>query len=313
VSDTLGLLPWWWLQDQGIHFGTLRVVALVCGLAAALAVLLVPPRYALVLAGLVAVFFVLSSAVVENGRHGIRQASVGGLWAGIRKAHPDWIDRRLGRNADVSFLWHYAGETRPLWNNEFFNRSVGTVYTVDGPDPADGGLPETPVHESADGTLRTVSGATPRVRYAVSYVDIAGMPLDRDAGIGLTLYRVDGPMVVLTRVRGLYPNDSWAGRDVTYRRVRCAGGHLLVKLGTDEKLFDRDQVVTATSEGHVVARVRVPPAEQRVLRVPLRPGAQRECNVRFTTAFVRVPADVQPDSTDTRPLGAHYYAFDYTP
>ena len=313
VSDTLGLLPWWWLQDQGIHFGTLRIVALLCGLAAAVAVLLVPPRYALVLAGLVAAFFVLSSAVVENGRHGIRQASVGGLWAGIRKAHPDWIDRRLGRNADVSFLWHYAGETRPLWNNEFFNRSVGTVYTVDGPDPADGGLPETPVHESADGTLRTVSGAIPRVRYAVSYVDLAGTPVDRDPGIGLTLYRVDGPMVVLTRVRGLYPNDSWAGHNVTYRRVRCAGGHLLVNLGTDEKLFERDQVVTATSGGHVVARVRVPPTERRVLRVPLRPDAQRECNVRFTSAFVRVPADVQPDSTDTRPLGAHYYAFDYTP
>jgi hypothetical protein len=313
VSDTLGLLPWWWLQDQGIHFGTLRVVALLCGLAAAAAVILVPPRYALGLTALVALFFVLSSAVVENGRHGIRQASVGGLWAGIRKAHPDWIDRRLGRDADVSFLWHYAGETRPLWNNEFFNRSVGTVYTVDGPDPADGGLPETPVHESGDGTLRTDTGAAPRVRYAVSYVDIAGTPLERDAGIGLTLYRVDGPMVVLTRVRGLYPNDSWAGRSVTYRRVRCDGGTLAVKLGTDEKLFDRDQVVTATEGGRAVAHARVAPAAQPVLRVPLRPDAKRECIVHFRTAFARVPADVQPDSTDTRALGAHYYAFDYTP
>jgi len=71
--------------------------------------------------------------------------------------------------------------------------------------------------------------------------------------------------------------------------------------------------VTATSGGHVVARVRVPPAEQRVLHVPLHADAKRECTVRFTTGYVRVPANVQPDSTDTRPLGAHYYAFDFTP
>jgi hypothetical protein len=95
--------------------------------------------------------------------------------------------------------------------------------------------------------------------------------------------------------------------------VRCDGGHLAVKLGTDEKLFDRDQVVTATVAGQTVARARVAPVEQTVLRVPLHPDAHRECNVRLTAAFVRVPAQVQADSRDTRALAAHYYAFDYTP
>jgi hypothetical protein len=313
VSDTLGLLPWWWLQDQGIHFGSLRLVALGASLAAALAFVLLPRRAALVFPALVALYFVLSSAVAENGRHGIRQASVGGLWAGIRMPHPDWIDRRVGSSADVSFLWHYTGETRPLWNNEFFNRSVGTVYTVDGPDPADGGLPETPVHESADGTLKTATGATPRVGYAVSYVDIAGRRLARDAQIGLGLYRVDGPMVVLTRVRGLYPNDSWAGRNVRYRRVQCDGGHLAVKLGTDEKLFDRNQIVTALEGGRIVGSAQIRPGRQPVLSVPLHPDAQRICTVRFRAQLLRVPAEVQTDSRDNRPLGAHYYSFDYTP
>ena len=162
VSDTFGLLPWWWLQDQGIHFGPLRFVALAVGLAAGAAFVFVPRRYALVLPALVGVYFVLASVVVENGRHGIRQASAGGLFAGIRVPHPDWIDRRVGRDADVSFLWHYAGETRPLWNNEFFNRSVRDVYTVDGPDPADGGLPETPVVERGDGTLVTAPARAAR-------------------------------------------------------------------------------------------------------------------------------------------------------
>jgi hypothetical protein len=136
--------------------------------------------------------------------------------------------------------------------------------------------------------------------------------LARDTGIGLALYRVDGPLVVLTRVRGLYPNDTWAGREVTYRRFRCDGGFLSVRLGTDENLFTRAQVVTARERGHVVATARVAPAAQPTLRLRLLP-VDGTCTVRFTAAFARVPAKIQPGSTDTRPLAAHYYAFDYVP
>jgi hypothetical protein len=255
---------------------------------------------------------VLTSAVAENGRHGIHVASVGGLWAGIRVAQPDWIDRRVGQNADVSFLWRYAGETRPLWDNEFFNRSVHTVYTVDGPDPADGGLPETPVHETTGGRLATTTGRTPRVRYAVSYTDIAGKPLAHDPRIGLTLYRVNGPLIVLTRVQGLYANDSWSGRQVTYRRLLCSGGHLAVRVGTDEHLFAGDQVITASEPGETVGRLRVGPTEQPTMHVRLLPDTHHVCAVTFRVATLRVPARVQPGSTDTRKLGAHFFSFEYT-
>jgi len=306
ISDTLGLLPWWWLQDQGIHFGPLRLVALGAGLVVAAAFVVVPPRYAATFPVLLLVYFVLSSAVAENGRHGIRQASAGALFAGIRAAHPDWIDRAVGHDADVAFFWHYTGETRPLWNNEFFSRSVHRVYTLDGPDPADGGLPETPVHNLQDGKLVTAAGVAPVVRYAVSYVDIAGTPLARDAQIGLTLYRVDGPIVILTRIVGLYP-DTWAGRTVVYRRLRCTGGTLSVRLGTDEHLFDSDQTVTVTELGRVVRTIHVPPAEQPTVAFPLRPDANQSCTVRFTAGTLRVPG-----RGDRRHLGVHYYSFDYS-
>jgi hypothetical protein len=311
VSDTFGLLPWWWIQDRGIHFGPLRLVALGVGLVAA-SLIFLPRRFAPAAVVLVGVYFVLASAIVENGRHGVRLASAGGLFAGIRKSHPDWIDRTVGRDADVSFLWHYAGETRPLWMNEFFNRSVQTVYTIDGPDPADGGLPETPVHERADGELATSTGKVPRVRYAASYTDIAGRSLTRDPGIGLTLYRVNGPLVVLTRVRGLYPNDTWAGRKVMYRRLRCTGGQISVRLGTDAQLFDGDQVVTATVHGKEVGSISVPPSEQVILGVPLVPDSAHRCEVTFTAKTLRIPARLQPGNEDRRPLGAHFYTFDYS-
>jgi hypothetical protein len=305
ISDTLGLLPWWWLQDHGVHFGPLRIVALGIGLAVGAAFVLVPPRYGLLFPAFLLVYLVLATAVVENGRHGIHQASAGALFAGIRVAHPDWIDRTVGRDANVSFLWHYAGETRPLWNNEFFNRSVRTVYTVNGPDPADGGLPETPVFVRGDGELATATGAVPHVQYAVSYTDIAGTPLARDSKVGLTLYRVDGPLVILTRVSGVYP-DTWGGRRVTYRRYSCTGGTLSVHLGSDEHLFSRDQTVTATELGRVVGTSHFAPAEQPSLRVAMHPDARGVCAVRFTAAILRVPG-----AGDVRRLGAHYYSFDY--
>jgi Dolichyl-phosphate-mannose-protein mannosyltransferase len=310
VSDTFGLLPWWWLQDQGIHFHSLRLVALGVGLVACVAFVVVPRRFALVFAALAAAYFVSASLVVENGRHGIHQTAVGSLWAGIRVAHPDWIDRAVGRKADVAFVWHYTGETRPLWNNEFFNRSVSDVYTVDGPDAADGGLPETPVHERGDGTLIGAAGV-PRVRFAVSYTDIAGTPVARDPGIGLVLYRVNGPLVVLTRVTGLFP-DTWSGRRVTYRRLRCTGGQLSVRLGTDEHLFSSAQLVTATVGGREVGSIRVQPAEQPIFGVVLEPDARGTCTVTFTMKQLRVPARVQPGNTDTRHLGAHFFAIDYS-
>jgi Dolichyl-phosphate-mannose-protein mannosyltransferase len=306
VSDTFALLPWWWWQDHGVNFHDLQFIALAGGLVAAAAFLLVPRRFALVFPLLVGALFVVTSVAAENGRHGIHTASVGSLWGGIRNSHPDWIDRAVGSNADVSFLWHYTGETRPLWNNEFFSRSVGTVYTVDGPDPADGGLAETPVHERPDGTLTTASGRAPLVDYAVSYVDIAGRPVAGDPRIGLTLFRVRGPLVILTRVTGLYPNDTWGGRRVTYRRERCTGGTLAVRVGTDAQLFDRMQTIDVTSGGRT-STVRIAPADQPTAHVPLEPR-NGVCTVTFVARTVRVPG-----GGDDRPLAAHYYAFDYRP
>jgi hypothetical protein len=310
VSDTLGLQPWWWLQDQGVHFGVERVVALVLALAAGAAFVGLPPRFAGALVVLTAVYLVLVGAVAENGRHGVVRASQGALFAGTRAPEPDWVDRRVGTAANVAFVWHWnAGETHPLWEDEFFNRSVGDVYTIGGPDPSDAGLPETPVHERADGVLVRADGSVPRVRYAISYTDLAGTVLRRDP-IGLALYRVDGPMVIVTRVSGVYP-DTWGRRRVTYHRYRCTGGFVAVRVGTDSQLFASDQVIRVRENGRTVRIVRVSPTAQPTFRVPLRPR-HGICTVRFLAAQTRVPARVQPGNADTRALAAHYYAFEYS-
>src|SRR5581483_9801687 len=91
VADTFALLPWWWVQDHWTTLGEVRWAALGVSLAAAAVFVFLPRRFALGLVALVGVYFVLTNAIVENGRHGIHQAALGKLWAGIRVDHPNWI------------------------------------------------------------------------------------------------------------------------------------------------------------------------------------------------------------------------------
>jgi hypothetical protein len=288
VSDTFALLPWWWVNDHWLSLEQIRWGALAASVVAAAAFLLVPRRFALALTPLVAAYFVLTAAVVENGRHGIRQASLGKLWAGIRNTPPNWIDRAVGPHASVAILRTGATSDETVWENEFFNRSVRTVYharVTRVPDP----LPEQPL------TPQT------RVEYVLA-ADAAGTPVARDSAIGVTLYRVDGPLVIPTHITGLYPDDTWSGRQVTYRRTHCPGGRLTVTLGSDSSLFSRPQLVVAGPR-----RILVPPTGTTTVALPLVAGPHETCTIGF-----RIPHTKVPGHGDTRPLGVHFLAFDYT-
>jgi hypothetical protein len=85
-----------------------------------------------------------------------------------------------------------------------------------------------------------------------------------------------------------------------------------VSLSSDPSLFPSPQLVTASSGGREVARVRLVPNEQAKLRVPLDPGSET-CLVVFRVDPTAVPSEVDPGSTDDRVLGAHFNAFVYEP
>ncbi len=160
-----------------------------------------------------------------------------------------------------------------------------------------------------------LAGGEPlRARYVLadSTIALAGALVKTDP-VGVSLYRVDGPVVVLTHVSGLYQNDTWSGRSVTYQRVECTGGSLAVQLKTDKQLFRAGQTVAAYEDGRVVGKLVLPPGVVRVLKVPLRQQPAGRCSVRFTVAYTLVPARVERGSSDPRPLGAHFLVFGYRP
>ena len=302
-SDTLMIVPLWNVQDS-VTLPRLDDVVLVAGIAAAVLFLLVPRRLALALPVVVLAYYALAVQPIHAGPHGMERASAEALFEGIRVPERNWIDRSVPEGASVAAVW--TGKTHRFTVNqpEFFNRSIGRVFTLGGPMP--GGFPETPVFvDEETGALVQPNDAIAQAEYAYTDGSVAldGEPVARDERLGLTLYRTDGPLISTTSVTGVY-NDQWSGPEVTYRRVRCEGGTLTVTLESDPGLFDKPQTVDASSFDQSVI-TRLQPSESVRVSVPLS-AVDGICTARFVVSPTAVPGN-----GDDRELGVHFRAFDY--
>ena len=81
--------------------------------------------------------------------------------------------------------------------------------------------------------------------------------------------------MIVNHVTGLYPNDTWSGKTVTYKRLACTGGSLAVQLQGDETLFRTPQSVVATEHGIPIGRTLVPVAGITTHERPARAPARR--------------------------------------
>jgi glycosyltransferase involved in cell wall biosynthesis len=305
-SDTLAMLPLWWLQETVIGLDTVGVVVVAAAAVLGLVFLTISPRYALVLPALVFLWFAFATERIERFDHGFPKASIGALYQGITASSRDWIDNAVGRDAEVAFLYSGANPTEQpltLWENEFFNRSIGPVYDLR--QQSMGNLPETPVHERADGVLLTPDGRPVRARYVLSddTVPLAGEIIGRDELRGMLLRRTDGSLAIASRVSGVY-RDGWSGPRVTYTRLRCRGGSVTAVVASDVNLFSRPQTVSAGGRS-----ASFDPGDVGRLIVPLRPQAGI-CRVTFAVTPTAIPA-VANGSADGRRLGARFVEFAY--
>jgi glycosyltransferase involved in cell wall biosynthesis len=306
-ADTLALMPLFWLQETVASADTIPALVVIAAALTAALFLFVSPRYALALPLVVLAWFAFTTERVERFDHGFPKASVGALFQGITASRRDWIDAAVGRNADVAFVFSGAHPTEqplPLWENEFFNRSVGPVYDLR--QRSMGNLPETHVRERADGVLLLPDGRPVRSKYALSdsSVPLAGTVIGRDEVRGTVLRRTDGLVAIAFHVSGVYP-DGWSGPRVTYTRLRCGGGTVTAAIASDNKLFTRPQTVTAAGRSVTFA-----PTDVAHLAVPLRPR-DGVCRAAFSVRPTAVPALVQRGSGDGRLLGARFVQFSY--
>jgi hypothetical protein len=313
ITDTLMLLPLWSLQDR-IGSSWISFAAAVLAFALAAAFLLVPRRYALALPFVVLALWAVALKPIWWGTHGFERFSRGSLFQGIRAPHRDWVDRALPSGAEAAFLWTGRTDRLTVDQNEFFNRAVGPVYYVGAPTP--GGLPETRVRiDRVTGAVTLPDGKPVRDEYllADSSFEPDGTALARDKGWGITLWRIRPPLVSAVRIDGLYLNDTWSGKTVTWLRRRCVPGRLSVALSSDPSLFLDPQTVVARSAGKVVGRVRLRPEGHAVLSIPVSPSRGTDgCEVVFTVTPTAIPSQVTGGGNpDDRVLGAHFNRFAY--
>ena len=107
VSDTSALLPWWWVQDHWHPLDDAPLGRAAPSRRRRRRSSSCPRRLALVLPALVGGYFVCQRrSSSRTAATGSAQASVGSLWAGIKR-DASRLDRPApsGRDADVAFVW----------------------------------------------------------------------------------------------------------------------------------------------------------------------------------------------------------------
>jgi Dolichyl-phosphate-mannose-protein mannosyltransferase len=235
LSDTFALIPLLRV-DEALAGGVdnVRIAMIAGGLAAALAFLFLPRRIATVALPLaLAGYFVVATNSVQGALEDYSR--------NLRALVPpeaSWVDDRVGADTDVPYLFGSTidpfREAVALWQLEFWNRSVGGVYSLGAPNPA--GIPQLDAAlDRGRGTIAATGRELAGARYvlAPSGLDVAGRPLAKDAE--RVLYEVDEPLRVESSTSGVY-TDGWMGADATYDRFEGPAGTLTVTLS--RKVWD---------------------------------------------------------------------------
>jgi hypothetical protein len=306
VSDTFGLFLPWAIQNRLGDPALTPYVVAGGGLVAVLVLVLVRPRWAWLVAAVVVAFLVVSGVAVDKRTD---KASQGALQQGISGV-PDWIDRAVPAGADVSVL--YPGTLEPLkvWENEFFNRSLGSVYAIGVALP--GQLPETVAAIGNDGGVTDRSGNPLSGTYVLSdaSVHLAGEVVAADDARGLSIIRTSGQWRITEAVAGVM-GDQWSGAEFSYVRYQCKGGSVRVVMASDPHLHSTPVTVTPVVGERDLAPLSVGPTGETTAMTKLIP-ADGLCTVRYRVEPTAVPALVS-GAPDTRALGVLVRGFQYVP
>jgi hypothetical protein len=304
-SDTPFIQPWWYLGDRVAGLGNVALLAVLASVALAAAFLWLPRRYAPVLPVVVALGFLLTWLPLQLWVHSFPRLSAAAYSTGIAQPRA-WIDKAVGRNADVTLV--YTGDNPYRgWENEFWNRSIRHVYDLGAPaliaGPTEPGL----TVQQSTGLLLDPRSRPVHVHYVLAdpVAQIVGTLVAEDSFKRMAVYRVDGLLRTSTSISGWYA-DSWTGPRVEWTRHACTGGELRVSVHSNPQLFAGVTQKIAVSGGTVPFVVRLPSTATKTIVVHLVPRAGT-CHVRFVITPARRPLN------DPRTLGILVAGFEYVP
>jgi hypothetical protein len=303
VHDTVGLLPVWRWRDRIFSPESIDEVVVGAAIVAALIVVLIPRRYAVLLP---VALFLYYGAAIRPVEARIHQASQGAYDAGARPV-PNWVDRGVGAEADVTEVWTGAGNQFAFWESEFYNRSVGAVYALSQPYDAFGQRMATILPSGRVEYL----GEPLELRYVLtdSWSKFRGEVVVTNELTAMHVYRVDGPLITIETLQGLYP-DLWSSSTALYRRYDCAGGSVQFTVETNPRLHPRPFRVSVLQHGLQTGRLRVRALPARkVLTVPL-VSRQGFCDVVLQIPVVSATAETPGD---LRLLGLRFFRVAYVP
>jgi glycosyltransferase involved in cell wall biosynthesis len=314
-SDTLGLRPWWYLQNELVGRDSVALVAVLMSIALAAAFLWLPRRHAPWLPVVVALGFLLTWIPLETWHYSFRGASVGALYQGIGTGRDrDWIDAKVGQHADVAAIWNDRGNPFTIWENEYWNRSVQRVYDLGRSLPGNMPEPRLTVEQETGRLLLNGKSPTPQYVLTDNTVAVAGKVIGADPFRQLVLIRVAPPLRLMTRVTGMWPGaDRWSRGHVEWVRSDCRGGVLAVALRTDISPFPNGQriAIGGTTTPRTVRLTKA--IQERTVRIPLT-ARNGVCRATLDVTPTVVPANVpRLHSSDPRLLGTHIDSFTFRP
>jgi len=306
VSDTFGLFLPWAIQNRLMDATLTAPVVLAGGVVAAVIAVIVRPRFAWLLVVATSMFFVVSGLAVDIRTD---KASRGALAQGVSGA-PDWIDREVPPGTSVSVVYPGVLEPLKVWENEFFNRSVGSVYSIGVPMPAP--IPESVVIIDGQGNVTDRAGNPLTLPYVLSdgSVHLEGEVIATDAPRNMFVMRTHGTLRATESTTGIM-GDQWSGAEFSYTRYRCSGGSVLLTLASDAHLHPTPITVTPYVGDAALPVITVSPTGTTTALTKLVP-ADGACAVRYVVTPTAVPALVV-GGPDTRALGVLVLNVSYRP
>jgi hypothetical protein len=309
LTDSFALLGVWRVQMHfAVPFEWITPIVVLMAIAVGIFFVLVPARFALVAPAAVLLLLAFENRGADIF---ISQASVVSRKGAIQ-APVDWIDQAVRPHGQVAMLFTNARPPSVTWQNQFFNRSIGPLYNfVD--SPLDG-LPQQMIRtEPRTGLIKVVGGGVVHAQYVLTDTSqvLAGTPIASDKRIGMRLYRVRGPIRVITTAGDIYP-DRWSGSSATLVAYACHGGKLILELAGEPRVHPGPVTVVATSGGRRLARLVVPPSlASRRYTIPL-VSSGGLCQVDFAVSPTAVPAETV-GGQDKRALGIRFMSFTVKP